>query len=128
MMSKKVVLVTGASSGVGFNAALELKENGFTEEEINQIESGKISEELRTKLRESGGFGRRGGGFGSREFSEERIAQLKKAGFTDAEIQQLKNGDMTEELREKMRENGGFGNGPRSLGRSDEMSEEPVEE
>lgn len=29
MMSKKVVLVTGASSGVGFNAAIELKEKGF---------------------------------------------------------------------------------------------------
>ncbi|MCF7812536.1 efflux RND transporter periplasmic adaptor subunit [Candidatus Gracilibacteria bacterium] len=82
-------------------------EIGFSDGDMVEITSGLQAGE---KILLGGNVGEKNNGkssgmnrAGSQEMSTERIEQLKTAGFTEAEIQQLQKGEFTDAIREKMR-------------------------
>ncbi len=92
------------------NGEKRLVEVGISDGSMTEIVSGlEETEKILVGGSVSTQTGKRGSGEGMPELSESMLERMEEAGLTEEEIAQVKAGEMTSEMREKLRSAGGGG-------------------
>ncbi len=114
IMGEALDVIVIPSSAVIQNRAVMLEngervqvETGFTDGEVIEIKSGlSVGDKIISNPQVEGAQTARAGGTArgaaGGNLSEERLAQMKEAGFTDEELTKLQAGEITDDMREKM--------------------------